>query len=380
MSDLDDIPAIDISDIWSPPTIDDVRTLLLPFLTTDENPVTDWHSGAILRTMYELEAFVIQDLVANMLPGIFANGYPDTDDDASLDLIGHGFFGSDRVSATFATQTITLACDATHGPYTIATDRWYLTSDGALYQGLAGGTLGTSSTLAFDVAATSAGAARGLVNQLLSKLPGVTVQSAVVKVVGGVAQFGSDKEPNATYRARLNGRFPDLTADPPVRDRFEQWALNAGTSTTRARLYADPAVPGASTLVLANNTGGIPGGEVTTVQNYVRARTFDDVTAVSASNASVTAGGVVLYPAAWTPAQLTAAKTAADNAWAAALATNQIGAHVTLSSLNRAVMDQGAIDFTNKMLNGAANDLMLASGQVPVAAGSLAAELTWSPY
>src|SRR6185312_4478541 len=220
----------------------------------------------------------------------------------------------------------------------------------------------------------------GLVATLVSPLPGVTVQSAAIKVVGGAGQFGSDAESDTAYKARMDGRFEDLDAAPGTQDRLQKWSLAAGTSTTRVRIYADPATPGGAILVLANNTGGIPSGEVTTVQNYVNARTFDDVTAVAAVTTTVNAAGTVLYPASWAPDQLSGAQAAADAAWARALAGNQIGGLLALSALNQAVMDQGAVDFTGKTLNGTPADLTLASGHVPVAGGSLASQLLWSPF
>lgn len=377
------LPApIAISDIWPPPTIDDVRSLNLGFIAVDQNPVTDWHSGAVLRTMFELESYVLQDLVANLLPGIFANGYPDAGGDSQTET-AHGWYAIDRAPPTFARQTITLACDGSHGPYPIAAGLLYSATDSSVYTGLAGGTLPTGSTLTFDVAATSPGAARGLVNALVQQLAGVTVQSAAIKVIGGVGQFGSDEETDAALFAQTDARFEDLDApltDEDLQDRVETWALAAGTSATRTRIDADPAVPGGILLTLANGTGGITSGEVTTVQAYIDARAFDYITAQTATNASVTAGGTVLYPASWTSDQLTAAKAAADAAWAVAFSINQIGGLVELMTLNKVVMDTGVVDFVNKTLNGSPVDLVLASAEVPVAAGSLGAELTWSPY
>lgn len=380
------LPVIDISKIFSPPTIDDVREIERQLLMTDENPVTDWSSGAVLRTMFELEAYVIQDFVANFLNDLFANGYPTDSSDAdpgSQTMVAHGWYAVERDEGGFAQQTITLACDAQHGPFPIAVGRLYEASDGSVYTGLGGGTLNTSSTLTIDVLATTKGALRAMVTALSEQLPGVTVQAAAVKVISSVPQFGADPETNAALFARTDTRFDDPTVPPAgaaANDRVVNWILAAGTSTTRIRFDPSTTVPSGVVVTLANGTGGIPGGEVTTVQAYLDARRFDYLLAQAATNAAVTAGGTVLYPRDWTAAQLTAAQNAADAQWQGFLGQSKIGAKVPLSRLVQAVMDQGVVDFIGETLNGSAIDLVLGSTQVPNAAGSLAAELAWQPF
>lgn len=375
------LPApIDISQVFPPLTVDDMREIALAFIAVDQNPITDWHSGAIFRTMFELESFVVQDLVANTLNGIFANGDPDAGGDSQT-LTAHAWYEIDRELATFAAQTITLACDGAHGPYPIGVGRLYRATDGSIYSGLAGGTLGTGSTLTFDVGATSPGAMRGLVASLVEQLAGVTVQSAAVKIVSLVPQFGADAETDAALFAHTDARFEDLDeplTDEDLQDRIATWALAAGTTLTRLRFDPDPATPGAVILTLANGTGGVSGSEVTTIRIFVDAHTFDLITYQAATNETVNAGGIVSYPAGWTADQLTAAKAAADGSWELSLSASKIGGSVTLAALNEAVMDQGAIDFTGKTLNGTAGDLALASTKVPVA-GTLPSALTWNP-
>lgn len=374
------LPApIDISEVFPPLTVDDVRELALAFIAVDQNPITDWHSGAIFRTMFELESFVTQDLV-NALNGIFANGDPDAGGDSQT-LTAHAWYEIDRELASFATQTIVLACDGANGPYPILAGRLYRATDGSIYSGLAAGTLGTGGTLTIDVGATSPGAMRGLVAALVQSLAGVTVQSAAVKVVSLVPQFGADAETNAALFARTDARFEDLDAPltgEDLQDRIETWAKAAGTSLTRVRFDPDPATPGAILLTLANTSGGVSAPEVTTIQNFVDAHTFDLITYQAATNQTVNAGGVVSYPADWTAVQLTNAKTAADGAWVLSLSASKIGGSVTLAALNKAVMDQGTIDFTGKTLNGTGTDLALASTKVPVA-GTLPSALAWNP-
>ena len=373
-----------IADLLVPPSSDDINDLMLAYLTVAANPVTDWESGAVQRTMLAIEAEILSDLVGpgttpavqSMLAALLANGYPDTAAGDSLRTLAHGWFDIDGAPGSFAIQTVTLACDASHGPYTFTAGlNEAVASDGAKYVAAGGGTLSASSTLTLDFDARSIGLAKAMITKLADPgLPGVSVQSSAIKVITGVPQFGSNADSDATVSAAVAARFPDPAAIP-VEDRVITWALAAGTTTTRTRLDPDPALAGGVLLTIANATGPVPGGDVTTVAAYVLARQpiTDNVTVQNASGANITPGGTVTVPAA----SLAAVQAAADAAWVTYLAQSQIGAAVFLLKLIQVVMDAGADNFVSPTLNGSGTDVVLTSGQVPVPVGSLISELVW---
>lgn len=364
-----------LSDVLPPLTTDDVKAVVLPLVQAPQNPVTDWLVGAVYRTMLELEALVLADAAGGGIPGVVAEGFATTADGESLTQVARAQWGVDRDPSEACVQEVTLSCDASHGPYLIVVGRFAArATDGARYVADTGGTLNTNAQLTIDMSMVSPAAMRGLVSELVTMLPGVTIVSAAVKVVGGEQQLGADAEPDDSLRERCAAVLPDVDATPE-RDRLEEWAEQAVDSTSRYRRDPDDVNPGGVVFTVAGPSGAIPGGDVTTIQAYVKARApiTDYVTVQNAVNVNVNAGGTVTVRAAL----YVSAVAAAEAAWAAYLAGAKIGGEVFLTQLIKAVMDAGAIDFVDAELNGTPDDLVLASAEVPVAGGSLASQLTW---
>ena len=368
-----------IADLLPSIALDDVRAFLLAYLSVPQNPVTDWESGAAMRTYWELEAFVIQDLVGGSLPQLAANGYPGSSSGASLTKLA-AWYGVARATPSQATQTVNVACDALHGPYAAAQVSALkgLSTDGVVYSVTAGAaTLGTGSQITVTMTADSPGGARGLVSALALGLPGVAVVSAAI------ATFGSDGDSDTTVQAAMDARFPDLSA-VPTQDRTVTWALAAAPSpliTRASRLDADPAVPGGVLLSLAVASGAVAGSTVTAVQAALDALSpiTDNNTAQNSVPHTITPSGTVTIKTALA----TAAMAAADAEWSAYLTGAQIGTKVYLEALTTAVGDaikkDPNSDFTGFALAGAGADgnVALAATEVPVSAGTLTSLLTW---
>lgn len=365
-----------IADLMPPLTIADAKAVLLPFVGKKETKVTDWYPGAVLRTMLELEADVQSDAGGVTMPGILSQGYHYTAEDESLTDVAHAQWETDRDEATFAQQTVTFQCEAGRGPYAVVVERFMgKATDGLIYTVIAGaGTLVGGGTITVEMQALTPGQARGLVAAPVSDLPGVSVQSAAIRVLAGIPQYGHDGETNEALRARCDARLPDVDATYDD-ERVIQWIKEAVTTTSRYRFDADPVNPGGVIVTVAGPGGAIPGGDVTTAQDYVDELLdiTDFVTVQNASNATVNAGGTVYVARA----RAAAIKKAANDAWVAYLAKANIGGEVFLSQLNKAVMDAGAINFTGRQLNGVGDDFVLAATEVPVAGGDLATQLDW---
>jgi hypothetical protein len=374
-----------VADLLKPPAADELEAFLLAYLQIAANPVTDWESGAVQRTMLHIDTAILSSLlgpgtppaVQSALAGLLANGYIDTGAGKSLETLAHGWYAVEKDDGSFAVQTVTLACDAAHGPYTFTAGlQEGLASDKTRYVVAGSGTLPGGATLTLDFNARSVGLAKALITGLAEALPGVTVQESHIKVAGGVPQFGADPDTDQAVKDACAARFPD-PAVVDLRDRVEKWALSAGTSCTRVRPDPDPVLAGGVLLTVANAAGPLAGGEVTTIANYIRARLgiTDNVTVQNAAAANVTPGGKVTAPAALIPA----IQAAANAAWVAYLSSSNIGGEVFLLPLIQAVMDAGATNFEDPTLNGAGEDLFLAANEVPVPVGTLATELDWVP-
>jgi hypothetical protein len=366
-----------VADLLPPPALDDVRAFLLAYLSVPANKVDDWLSGAVLRTMWEIESRLKADLAGPSLVALVENGYPDTATGESLKRLAHGWYGSDPAAASPATQTVTLFCAAGFGPYTTAQVAavFGISSDGARYLVTAGaGTLNTSSTVTVTMTAEAPGRAAGLV-ALCGPLPGVSVQAAAI------ASFGSDGGSDADLATAIDARFDDF--EVPTQDRLVFWALQAAPAPliTRFRRDADPAYPGGVLVTLANAGGPVGSGTVDDVN-----AAFDDLspitdvnTAQDSSTHTINASGTVTVRTAL----LARAQTQADAAWAASMSGAQIGAKVYLQTLREIVGDAIKADpgsnFTGAALSGAGGDgnVVLSATEVPVAGGTLTSQLTW---
>lgn len=369
-----------ISDLIPPLSLDDVKAFLLAYISVPQNPVNDYESGAALRTYWEIESNVIQDLCSG-ITALAANGYPGPGGatGTSLTMLASGWYGLKRGTASAATQTVDIACDGGHGPYTAAQVAAIkgITTDGASYSVTAGAApLTTGGAIAVTMTADSPGAARGLVAALLVGLPGVAVTGA------SIATFGADGEGDAALAEAVAGRFGDLSAIP-IQDRTISWALAAAPPPliTRFRLDADPAIPGGVLLTLANASGPVAGGTVTAVQAALDdlSPITDNNTAQNSTARAINATGIVTVRASLLPA----AQAASDAAWSTYLASAQIGAKVFLEALAKAVGDAIKSDpnsnFVNPALGGAGADgnVALAATEVPTAGSTLTSNLTW---
>lgn len=366
-----------IADLLPSPTLAQVKAFLLAYLSTPENPVSDWESGAALRTMYEMESLLITDLSGNFFAGLLANGYADTAGGTSLARVAHGWYEIDGATMTVATQTVVVACDAAHGPYSTPQLNALLGigSDSTPYSAAAAGAIASGGTQTILFTAQIPGAARAVITALGNNLPGLSIASAAITT------FGSSGDNDTTVQAACAARWPSLIAIPE-QDRLVTWALQAaGALVTRFRLDADPAFPGGVLLTLGS-TGSVSGGTVTLVQALLDdlSPITDINTAQAATNKSIVANGVVTLRTNLIPT----AQAAANAAWVAYNAGAQIGAKVFLEALNTAVGDAIKSDpfsnFIGQSLTGAGADgnVVLASTEQPVPGGTLATELTWN--
>ena len=352
-----------------------VKAALIALLQRPGFPVTDYESGGGLRTLVELEAAVISDLL-DAITAQVAGTLLESSDGEWLDVLSHGWYGLDRAEAQIAKQQVTLTRVAGTGTaYAISALNAFVASDGTRYLASTFGTLAAGGTLTIDATAESPGAARGLIARLDPPLPGVTVTGAIIKVDSGVPQYGADGEGDAALIARCQARWPSAAVDDSTPDRLEKWARAGSPEVTRVRL--DPiGFPGGVLVTIGGAAGVVSSGAVLDVRAYIaeRAPITDYILTSTASAPVVLPGGTVTVRAGL---QATVS-AAADAAWVAYLGLTQIGGVVYLSQLLKAVMDAGAVDFTGVALDGVADDVSLASGDVatPNPAG-LGALLTW---
>ncbi len=381
-----------LAEMLGTPTLDEVRAKLLGFLLKPAFPVTDWSSGAVVRTQFELDARMIHDLL-EACAVIVHSSFLGTEDENGADgdwltTLAHGWYEVDRVTASAAQQTLSLACASGYGPYNIAAGSiQYEATDGSVYVALTGGTLSSGGTLtAIDAIAETPGAARGLIARMKTPLPGVTVTAAAIKV-SGTPIYGRDEERDASVYKRCDERWPVIDAVVDDTDRVVKWVKANNLSINRVRVDPDSANHGGIIVTVAGPNGPVTpsgstdpsvvaAGPVGLAQAYVDARLpiTDYVTVRDSTSVTILGSGDVRVPTA----RLAQAKLATDAAWNIYLGSVQIGDSVKLAELVQAVMDAGAINFTNYRLNGITSNFTLISNQVAVPfGGGLSASLNW---
>jgi len=348
------------------PDRDGIRQIILDQLLTVNLPITDWSSGAVVRTMFEVDAAVTLDLVDAITEMVYS-GYLGTADEKGasgdwLTTLAHGWYGLDRFPAAVAYQTISLVCAPGYGPYNITAGTECLATDGSRYFVASGGSLSSGSPLTnIDAVAEGPGAARGLITSVVA-LPGVSVSGAAIKTLG-VPLYGRDEERDASLLKRCNDRWPDLDATLTGDDRVVKWAKAASAEVTRTRLDVDTALghEGAVILTLAGSGGAVSAGVPAIVQAYVDARApiTDLITVQNSHPETIIAGGTVTVSASL----LTQAQQHADAQWLAYLGAAQIGDKVEVARLIQALMDSpGVTDFVGWTINGVPANFPLSDG------------------
>jgi hypothetical protein len=188
------------ADILLPASDDQIDASLIAYLQSIPGfPVSDWENGGVMKTIVELEKLGMGDLFRNAIPAMLGAGVLDFCNDAWIGLLAAQLYHLTRTTPVLATQTLTLSCDSSHGPYTITAGQlWFKGLTGNRWNNTSGGTLSTGGTLSVNIAAEGPGASyndpAGTIKKLDPQLPGVTcvnVASDFSPIVPGLLSSGT---------------------------------------------------------------------------------------------------------------------------------------------------------------------------------------------
>lgn len=203
---------ISITDLLSTPTGDDVLEKYLTMLETVGVSARSWRPGGVYRTILRVVANAQADLSTTIL-GFAQAGFLETATGGWLTLLAYYVYAVTRISATFATGTVTLA-NSGGGVYTLNAGELVVANvlTGKTYTNLAGFTLSPGASLDVSVRAIEQGAASngtpGTVTTLVSVLAGVTVTNAAA-IVGSNDELDSDLRTRCLNRlAIIGGKGP----------------------------------------------------------------------------------------------------------------------------------------------------------------------------
>jgi hypothetical protein len=186
---------------------------------------------------------------------------------------------------------------------------------------------------------------------------------------------GVDDESQQSYAARMVGRWPALGLNI-VAEKYEAWvrqcSLDNAFGIEKVTISPSATVAGQTDITIATATGAPAGGTLTAIQEYVNARDgiTDTANVAGAENVDITMEGTVIVKASL----LDAAKAAADDGWREYIDQLAIGGDRALgfpgvvrpAELIQVLMDAGAIDYFDLLVNGSSGPTALTLTQVAV--------------
>lgn len=238
--------------------------------------ISDWESGAIYRTLLEMDSAALADLDA-LIPVIVENAYIETSSGLWLDLKAISDYALAREDAVNTVGKVKLQDTGATGPHNFrAAELWATSSEGKRFLILEAGTIPLSGSVIVTARAESAGAdwnvATGAITALVTPIPGVTVSNPAI--VGStpptwLVTAGADVERDERLRQRCKGRWASRS-DAGPRAALEFWARQASSSVTKV-LVRDQHPRGQGTVdVVIYGDGGLGVGVLATVDTVLQ--------------------------------------------------------------------------------------------------------------
>jgi hypothetical protein len=184
-----------LAQLLVPRTKDQIRERIFGRLNRADFPATDFEEGAVVRTTVEACAEGIADFVAGLIPRIAGGGFTQEADVEWLRMLAKQNYDLEQLPATFTTQRLTLTAAVGVGPYpVVAGDLVARAASGNRYILAEAGTIPSGGSVQLLFQAESPGSqytdAAGLINELITALPEVTVVNAAPTFTA-VAHAGS---------------------------------------------------------------------------------------------------------------------------------------------------------------------------------------------
>ncbi len=290
---------LSLKQLLTPITVDQALASVLGTLQSFGFQSTSWQSGSKQLTLVQTFAKVYSDLTYT-IADITRSGFAKLAQDAYQDLLGQYTFKLTRIAATPALGQMVFK-SSPGAPIANWTDGSLLISDkppgsdGAnLYTVVGAGTLNPNATATVNVRATGPGSAANIAPNvtlyLWTPLVGVSVTNPPITGTSTwITTPGTDSESNERYGDRMVSRWSALTYGN-TDGAYRYWALTALPALTRVTIVRNPDVPAAITVVGATATGGLSGGQITTIADYINGitdnvgrRPINDVLTVSSA-------------------------------------------------------------------------------------------------
>lgn len=338
---------ISLSELLAATTPDEQRDLMVQLASLGGFPASAWQEFSAPRAFFEAETRPYAD-VAGLNATIAASGFLDYAEGGWLDLCAQGFYATTRQPGEWTRGALLLTDVASAGPFTFEPgDLWATSPDGATkFYNTAAGTLAQGGALSLACRAEVAGAAYNLADgsalELVTSLPGVTVETDTPAGGTWITTQGADVEGDDALRSRCRLRWGELGSGATAAA-YLRWALTASPEVTRVGMQPSTG-DGVVYLYAAGTSGPVSGAALTAMTLYIQPRLPLCVRAsiLSATARSITISGSAKVRAA----NLASAKAKAAQNIARLFATIPVGGVVYRSQVEAAVMSAspGMID------------------------------------
>lgn len=352
--------ALNLADLLTPPTEDELTDTFLALLAAAGFPVTSWQVGGVARTMARLVARGVVKL-AELISLIARGGFNAYSTGDWLTLLSREVYQNDRTPATFAQGQVQLGLSsALAGPYTFTPGQLWFVWNGKRYRSAnaVNETLTWPDTLILPLKAESPGAAYNAPdNQLALETP----LAGLVVLASTVSTQGANAETDASLQARNRGKWG--TVGPCANDDgWATYAREASVEVTRVVVQENTPAAGSVRVVVAGAAGALSGPTLTAINIYLSARRplCVGVSAINATETAVAVTGTVTILSSHPNSGGAAAQ--AQDALLALFATLPIGGTVRLSDLYQAIEAVPGVEFS--LLTAPAGDVALGATAV----------------
>lgn len=281
-------------------TEQDWLEFLLRALSGQGWDLTDAHSGAVGRTLVQIDARALADL-SLYIPEIAQSGFLQFAEGGWLDLIAASQYGLTRHPAVSTEGHVMFTAAEGFGPYRLRVPTWIQTPGRVLYTTVAEVNVPRGTTVEADVRAERPGAKYNVgpnsLTALLTPLPGLSVTN----LEDWITRAGADQESDERLRTRARLAWPALGSGA-TRDAYVSWALDASPSVAKVGvLDMDPRGPGTVDVILAGEGGAVGADVVAEVNEVIQRKRplTSNVEVRSAIPRGIALEGTVSYQAAF---------------------------------------------------------------------------------
>lgn len=298
-----------MNELLAPLSPDEMKDLILRNLQERGFPATAWQSGDVPRTLVEVDALVLSELL-NVVRHIAGSGFLKYAEGDWLRMLAEQFYGIEPRSATFAIHLVKLTDSGGIGPMEISPGDIWVESDidGRRYVNSTGGTLPRNGSLSLHFRAEQSGAdiingTPGTIINLVTPIAGLDVENVEYSGGNSLVFQSVDDESDESIRQRCLDRWPSLGEAGATAGRYREWARTASPEVSSVRVESPEDEPGTVLVLLAGPNGELPELTVAHVASHIESRRpmGDLVLVKSVENFDVNLSGTAVVQAAHAP-------------------------------------------------------------------------------